>query len=76
MYNDVSLSTGDTDELYDQIVDLVENFTNDVYDRKNNFRYTGQNCSNTTGWTFPSALLFTITIITTIGYGHITPVSW
>jgi hypothetical protein len=76
MYNDVSLSTGDTDELYAQIVDLVENFTNDVYDRKNNFRYTGQNCSNTTGWTFPSALLFTITIITTIGYGHITPVSW
>jgi hypothetical protein len=76
MYNDVLLSDGNMTDLYAQIVSYVENFTNDVYERKNDYRYTGQDCDTTSGWTFPSALLFTITIITSIGYGHITPTSW
>ncbi|CAF2371770.1 unnamed protein product [Rotaria sp. Silwood2] len=76
MYNYVVVSTDNTTIIYEQIVDYLNNFTNDIYDRKNNLRYTGQDCSTTSGWTFPSALLFVITIITGIGFGHITPVSW
>jgi hypothetical protein len=76
MYNYVTLSNGNSTIIYQEMVAYLENFTNDVYNRRDDLRYTGQNCSTTSGWSFPSALLFTITIITTIGYGHITPTSW
>ena len=62
--------------MYAQIADYLSNFTDDVYDRRSDFRYTGQDCSTTSAWNFPSALLFTITVITTIGYGYVTPISW
>ncbi|CAF0794115.1 unnamed protein product [Rotaria sp. Silwood1] len=76
IYNYVVISTDNTTIIYEQIIDCLNNFTNDIYDRKSDFRYTGQDCSTTSGWTFPSALLFTITVITAIGFGHITPISW
>jgi hypothetical protein len=77
MYNYVILSNENTTIIYEQMVAYLDNFTNDIYDRKSNFGYTGQNCSTTSGgWTFPAALLFTITVITSIGYGFIAPVSW
>ena len=76
MYNYAAVSNVDTSIIYEKIVSYLENFTNDIYERKNDYRYTGQDCTTTSGWTFPSALLFTITIITSIGYGHVTPTSW
>ena len=80
MYNYVTIQGQNTNTnvstMYDEIVGYLQNFTLDVYDRRNNLRYTGQDCLTTSGWNFPSALLFAITVITSIGYGYITPVSW
>ncbi len=76
MYNYVVIQPVNTSTKYQQIFDYLVNFTNDTYTRRNLLRYTGQDCSTTSGWSFASALLFAITVITSIGYGYITPVSW
>ncbi|CAF1083701.1 unnamed protein product [Adineta ricciae] len=40
------------------------------------YRYYGDDCLSTNKWTYANSLLFAITIITTIGYGNITPTTW
>jgi hypothetical protein len=76
IYNYVVISNDNISLMYTQMESYLANYTSDIYDRRSLLRYTGQDCSTTSGWSFPSALLFTITVVTSIGYGQITPTSW
>ncbi|XP_043246939.1 TWiK family of potassium channels protein 7-like isoform X2 [Amphibalanus amphitrite] len=51
-------------------LEIIESF---VIDMVNNYGYDGTKDDWPYEWDFSSALLFTVTIMTTIGYGHISP---
>lgn len=53
----------------------LEDFRTAVNDNRDTYKYTGQDCSSSK-WSFGNSLLFAVTVITTIGYGNITPVTW
>lgn len=64
------------DVQYELIDKMVENFTNNV--RQIGYDGTlcellGQPGGPTYDWNFPGALLFSVTVFTTVGYGNITP---
>lgn len=56
---------------------LLDEYHANLTDAIANHGYSGTRINSTDeftyGWSFPSALLFTVTIVTTIGYGHIAP---
>jgi hypothetical protein len=58
------------------LVNLFKDYRNQVLDNSDTYLYTGQNCDKVTRWNLASSFLFTLTLITTIGYGHIAPVTW
>ena len=58
-----------------KIESWLTEFRDEVLKIKNTYRYSGQDCTTSTKWSFPRALLFVMTIFTTIGYGHIAPVT-
>lgn len=77
IYTDVAWTHKDNASLqYAQVEERIKNLTQEIYTRRTDLRYTGQNCEESSGWSIASALLFAITVITTIGYGHISPTSW
>ena len=60
-----SMNSSQIDELL--VTNVLHKFRNLVHENLNNFKYSGQNCSEITSWTFPSTLLFTFTMVSTIG---------
>ncbi|CAF1434785.1 unnamed protein product [Adineta ricciae] len=60
---------------YEKIATMLYSYRDFIISIGSEYRYYGDDCSSTK-WTLPNALLFAITIITTIGYGNITPVTW
>lgn len=40
------------------------------------YNYHGQNCIKDSSWIMESSVLFSMALLTTIGYGHVTPVTW
>ncbi|CAF0790763.1 unnamed protein product [Brachionus calyciflorus] len=67
----------DGPDKYDPLIKnwLVE-LRNKTLNITSEYKYKGQDCEKQSAWTYLSALLFTITILTTLGYGHVSPTTW
>jgi hypothetical protein len=63
-------------DKYYRIDEMLVDFRNLVLSIEGTNKFSGQDCAENSRWNFYSSLLFTITIITTIGYGYIAPRTW
>jgi len=58
---------------YDKVDEDLHSLAAQIVSAAENLNYDGEVEGWSKDWFFPNALLFTITIMTTIGYGHISP---
>ena len=54
----------------------LANLRSDILTIRSSYNYQGQDCIVNSLWNFESAILFAVTVVTTIGYGHVTPKTW
>ncbi|CAF0847712.1 unnamed protein product [Rotaria sordida] len=71
-----STEKDNTTVAYAKIGSMLYDYRDFVITTGLKYRYYGDDCSIVNKWTYPNSLLFAITIITTIGYGNITPMTW
>jgi hypothetical protein len=74
--NSSSTSNNTIREPYYPINILLEQFRDEVIEISYNYRYSGRECGEDSKWTFFSSLLFTITLMSTVGFGHVAPQTW
>ena len=68
---DTSLSK-DGPNIYNPILtQWLIDFRVKIIQLNSNYKYNGQDCENESMWTYFSALLFTFSVVSTIGYGHV-----
>lgn len=60
-----------TTVAYEKLANMIFDYRDFIIQIGSEYRFYGDNCSMTNKWTYPNALLFAITIVTTIGYGNI-----
>lgn len=54
----------------------LHEFRDHIFKIEDSNGFSGRNCKKNSKWKFTSALLFVITIMSSIGYGHISPATW
>jgi len=84
LYKELNMSSQSNYDLYIQKkIEFINSYHKDAQENllkfrdeiiaiEKNFKYRGQNCINDTSWTIESSLLYTLTLLSTIGYGHVT----
>ena len=55
---------------------IIKEFRSKIIDIQDIYKYYGQNCSLDNHWHIQSAFLYTLSLITSIGYGSIVPTTW
>ena len=59
----------------DKVNESLYTYVEKLVEASNDVGFDGSNDTWDKAWTFPNSLLFTVTIMTTVGYGHISPKS-
>lgn len=80
LYVQQNVTANSNDKSKDNITVATEtidqwliDFKDSLMSNQGNYGFSGQDCTNGLKWSFTGALLFTVTIITTIGYGQLPP---
>jgi len=62
--------------LYYGVNLLLIELRNKIFEIEASTKYVGQDCVLDSKWTFFSSFLFTCTLISTVGYGNVAPITW
>jgi hypothetical protein len=73
LQNEIDKKNDMNDQTIDNYLKNHRTITIKIFEK---YGYYGQNCANTTDWSFFPSLLFTFTIISTVGYGYMVPLTW
>lgn len=75
--NNITNKTKVGPAVYNPVIDeMLTTFRTKVLQIRTNYTYYGQDCVQNNLWNYQSAILFALTVVTTIGYGHVAPSTW